>query len=509
MSSDDDKISEGTTSSSDSTTSETTGTTITDTNTSSPGDTSDTSSTDTDTSTSDDDSDSGKQDLTNEDLNIGRHIRVEDSHWGLSTVPSLKDIVIAGCVKNVKGSELKSLMDNATAEQKKKILDILPLDIPLKYTLACLGTGKYWERQCLEKWPPSSIWRYGDDWKTMFVELTVETYIGNFVPGMGDIEQLKEFLSSFKEYNHRLRITRLKKRNEDSLKVDLESENFDDVLDDYLARSEFPSMLLDFETVFECLSEIKDLSLSSTPLCVESDSFNLSIADFNSLLRGLKKLPKLGKFRCSNGTFSNEQITIFICLFIDFKFLHELNLSCNLIDDKTCDYIGRLLMSSCPLETLILKHNRISDDGAVSLATGLSMNLKLKKLDLSMNYIEDTGVKFISEVLAKSSVLEHLDVSRNKFRVRGGMALADMLLFSKSIRSLDISKNNIGKECGRKLKESIQANKNILNLNINFCNLSPDDEDAIHQALKSNLSVVNYGDYTKDQRNRAAALFVL
>lgn len=323
---------------------------------------------------------------------------------------------------------------------------MLPLDIHPKYTLDTLTTEeKYWKRQCFEKWSPRDIWRYHDNWKVMFVELTVETFISNFVPGESDIEKLKDFLTAFKEHNQRLKLTELKTRQKKHLEVDLSSENFDDILDDYLAKPEYFGILIDFEVVFGCLSEIKDLSLVLSPCSMDSDDFQISTADFNSLLRGLKKLPKLESFRCSNGVFSNDQTNIFTCLFVDYEFLKELNFSCNFIDDACCDYIGKLLTSSCPLEMLVLRNNRIGNDGVVAIASGLSANSKLKRLDLSVNLIKDLGAEFLANVISRNATLEALDVSNNKFGGRAGLAFADMLLVSESVLSLSISENDIGK----------------------------------------------------------------
>lgn len=337
-------------------------------------------------------------------------------------------------------------MENTDCEQRERILELLPLDIHPKYTLDTLSAQeKYWKRQCFEKWSPRDIWRYHDNWKVMFVELTVETFISNFVPGESDIEQLKDFLTAFKEQNQRLKLTELKKRQKKHLEVDLTSENFDDILDDYLAKSESSNILIDFEVVFENLSEIKDLSLVLSPCSMDSDSFQMSNADFNSLLRGLKKLQKLENFRCSNGVFTNNQINIFICLVIDYKFLKELNLSCNFIDDACCDYIGKLLISSYPLEILVLRNNRIGNDGVVAIASGLSLNSSLKRLDLSVNLITDLGAEFLANVVSLNATLEALDVSNNKFGLRAGLAFANMLMASKSVRSLSVSENDIGK----------------------------------------------------------------
>ncbi|GFS40153.1 dynein regulatory complex subunit 5 [Trichonephila inaurata madagascariensis] len=428
------------------------------------------------------------QDILN--LNA-RHIRAEDPHWIMSPVPELITIIITAS-KHLKGPGLQNLKANATEEQWRRILEYLPLTVPFKYTLPVIDNGIYWERQCEMRWPCSEIWRFNNNWKTMLIERIVQEAIEDFMPESSDIKELEDFLKTFQTYFFRLQIKNLQKRDRVPFTVDLTSEDFDMIIDDFVREPEVHTSFLDFEVLLECLTEIKEFSFALTPSCLDSEKYQLSITDFNSFLRGLRKLKKLEKFRFSNGVASNIQLGILCREFIAHEFLKELNFSYNFIDDESCDPIGQLIMSSCPLEVLILKYNKIADDGAITITSALSINKKLRKLDVSLNWIGNKGGKFLAKVVSNLTHLEDINISNNKLGPEAGLAFAEAIKTSKSIRSLSIAENRIGKEVGRHFSDAVAENSIILNLEIKFCSFSAEDEDFIHRVLIKNRTSLTY-----------------
>ncbi|GFR06173.1 dynein regulatory complex subunit 5 [Trichonephila clavata] len=442
-------------------------------------------------------------------LNLNaRHIRAEDPHWILSPVPELITIIIKAS-KHLKGPGLQNLKANATEEQWRRISKYLPLTVPFKYTLPVIDDGIYWERQCEVRWPCSEIWRYNNNWKKMLIERIVQEAIEDFMPDSSDIKELEDFLKTFQSYFFRLQIKNLQKRDRIPFTVDLSSEDFDMILDDFVREPEVHTSFLDFEVLLGCLAEIKEFSFILTPSCLDSETYQLSITDFNSFLRGLRKLNKLERFRCSNGTASNFQLGILSREFIAHEFLKELNFSYNFIDDESCDPIGQLIMSSCPLEVLILKYNKIADEGAITIASALSVNKKLRKLDVSLNWIGNKGGKFLAKVISNFTHLEDIDISNNKLGPEAGLAFADAIKISKTIRSFKIAENRIGKEVGQHFSDAVAENSNILNLEIKFCSFSAEDEDFIHRVIIKNRASLTYEKYVTEQKNITASEYII
>ncbi|GIY44544.1 dynein regulatory complex subunit 5 [Caerostris extrusa] len=249
------------------------------------------------TESEDEDADWNQQDvmLPEDILKLdARRIRAEDFQWALSPVPGLSTIIIRSakhvtgiiiCYYPIPGPGLQNLKDNAETEQWRQILELLPLTIPFKYTLPIIDNGIYWERQCLQRWPSSDIWRYNDNWKTMLIERVVQEAIENFAPETSDFDELQHFLKAFKDYDYRLQILKLQKIERKPFVVDLSLEDFDDLLDEFISKPEIHTFFLNLEKVLACLSNLNEFNFIPTPSSMDPESHQLSIPDFNSCSR--------------------------------------------------------------------------------------------------------------------------------------------------------------------------------------------------------------------------------
>lgn len=85
---------------------------------------------------------------------------------------------------------------------------------------------------------------------------------------------------------------------------------------------------------------------------------------------------------------------------LDNNRLRILDLSCNKINFKGCEAIGKFLYgANCVLESLNLANNRTGHHGAKAIATALSKNRTLRHLDMTTNDIDDDGLRMLGEAL--------------------------------------------------------------------------------------------------------------
>ena len=89
--------------------------------------------------------------------------------------------------------------------------------------------------------------------------------------------------------------------------------------------------------------------------------------------------------------------------------LHQLDLSCNELGDKTIAEISQVLKVNSTLKTLTLSLNVIGVEGAKSLATALCHNHTLEHLYIDNNAIMDDGVIAINECFKISGRTGHLN----------------------------------------------------------------------------------------------------
>lgn len=100
-----------------------------------------------------------------------------------------------------------------------------------------------------------------------------------------------------------------------------------------------------------------------------------------------------------------------------------LDLGWNALDNGATYLITQIMPSCTALKEVILKHNRITDDGALNFARKLLQCPSLTRLDLSMNFITDAGAVSFAPVLQQHGALTVLDLRYNEISAVGKDAL--------------------------------------------------------------------------------------
>lgn len=280
----------------------------------------------------------------------------------------------------------------------------------------------------------------------MFIHRSVQELTENFIPGKDDVQELSNKMEVFSKYVTSLNICKLIKVTTRKIEIDVHSENFDQQLDDIVSAQQSP-IYLDFEKLFVCFPNLRNLTIALSPTCIDFEDFHFNTVDFNSVLSATRKLKGLEKLKISNRNFSNDQISKFLYMLSAQKSVRDLNLSFNFIDDCTCYVIGKLLIYNLSLQNLNLMHNKITDKGAKIIASALYSGSNLKKLNLSLNMIGDNGAVAIAEALLKKDSLTDLDLSKNKITEEGGMAFAELVKRSRTLRSLKLQENLLLEVC--------------------------------------------------------------
>ena len=181
------------------------------------------------------------------------------------------------------------------------------------------------------------------------------------------------------------------------------------------------SECLDDEQLTVLIMELNNEALCHLDyLCI--DGGELTSAGLEVLAKRLQhsKLKKLGLL---NVSFDRHKMK---ALFHEPKFPRDIihvRLCGNHITCDTVEVLAREL--SCTyIEELGISANRIGDDGAKALATGLAHNTVLLKLDLSDNSIGGDGAKALLDALQNNTTLLELNLSGNKIGKDSGKVFA-------------------------------------------------------------------------------------
>ncbi len=93
-----------------------------------------------------------------------------------------------------------------TREQKRLVLDALPVDIPLKVIAHTISDEIFWQRMCLSRWPVVDVIKHDNSWKQAFFEKHLEQMIHEYVPGQTYPVWIEEALEFGAPYVRRLDI---------------------------------------------------------------------------------------------------------------------------------------------------------------------------------------------------------------------------------------------------------------------------------------------------------------
>lgn len=80
-------------------------------------------------------------------------------------------------------SEHSKLLKKTPKEFKRKIVDRLPLDLPLSVTARSIELESYWKNKCKERWMACDPSDHDDSWKMAYLETNLQEQLENFIPG--------------------------------------------------------------------------------------------------------------------------------------------------------------------------------------------------------------------------------------------------------------------------------------------------------------------------------------
>eukprot|EP00043_Microstomoeca_roanoka_P009797 m.93346 g.93346 ORF g.93346 m.93346 type:complete len:313 (+) comp14695_c5_seq1:215-1153(+) len=136
-----------------------------------------------------------------------RRIVAEDPTWNLDRVPSLLNICIRQIVNNFKHSPI---VDQLPPEFAQRVLDDLPVSLPLDLAMKIIHDDGYWKRAATAMSPQvHDVSKHGHSWKRLFFEKYIQNLIEAYVPGKSAEEPLHRALVLARDYVVQLNISTL------------------------------------------------------------------------------------------------------------------------------------------------------------------------------------------------------------------------------------------------------------------------------------------------------------
>lgn len=160
-------------------------------------------------------------------------------------------------------------------------------------------------------------------------------------------------------------------------------------------------------------------------------------------------IPYLQNLHFLNLKFLNISHSVWEQIFgslMEIESLKHLEISSNLYNDKSIEFLSKCLSTNQLLEVLIMESTGLGSLSAIILSAGLSVLLNLKVLILNNNFIDDNAMKCISNGLSRTKSLQVLDLSKNLITHKSSVYLTEMKINLKSLSVFKIGGNNIRDE---------------------------------------------------------------
>lgn len=243
------------------------------------------------------------------------------------------------------------------------------------------------------------------------------------------------------------------------VKINESSENFN------FEKIKLNRALVDSST-FKILSLIK----FSTLIIKNANVDNHHISFFKS--------EKIQKIDLSNNLISCEGV-LYICQ--NLPNLQELNLSNNNLTDISAVYLSLYIKKqNCKLQNLILKDNKITLIGLMTLLTCLNdSGYQMNKFNISSNAIDSLPKRMTKMSNIK---LKSLKIGGHNFTIDDLSYLLDFLKVNPSIEIIDLSKLLLDNVSLHFLFNKFQNNSHLKKLHLNYCYLG---NTEINESLTS------------------------
>lgn len=160
-----------------------------------------------------------------------------------------------------------------------------------------------------------------------------------------------------------------------------------------------------------------------------------------------------------------------------------LNLSDSFIGDEGCLLVGQYLKENLGVHTLELRGNSITIEGLRYLSPVLRQSF-VRSISLEWNNIGD-GVGVLTEALCYNSSIQSLDLRNNRISPDGASHLARLIENSTTLTRIDLRWNELGVLGGKKILAAVPRSRSLKNIELSGNKIPEDIIMQIEQQLRT------------------------
>ncbi|CAG9581493.1 unnamed protein product [Danaus chrysippus] len=381
------------------------------------------------------------------------------------------------------------------------LMDLYLADIPLKYSVPYIKDEQYWKRSFYSKFPSRKEMGV-TFWKGKFLSACLQDYLENVNPDVFIEEDAVILARLVSPYIFELSLNQLQ-----MVRQPTPSIPYEHLVEDTCEFS-VPKVYdhIPLEPVLCRLYNLKEISLIFGINNLEDNYltryFEFSIADCESMCRGLEYLNHLATFRINRSNLDCSKVKVILQNLVKKETIEELDFNHCKIGDYGMKALGGFIYIHKNVRRVRIANNRFKEAGVQGIAYALQMKpaAPIELIDFSLNPMSlECATIFAAAFVRCKEKPQTLIVNSCGFRGKSAEKMAGLLSLNRGLTRLDMAANNLSGEAEDTLLRVLEVNKKILKIDLRCTHISDETQARVNELLERNKKLVGQETEASDE----------
>ncbi|CAB3240904.1 unnamed protein product [Arctia plantaginis] len=372
------------------------------------------------------------------------------------------------------------------------LMDLYPADIPLKASVPHIKDDQYWKRSFYTVFPSRK--ELGVTfWKGKFLSAKLQDYLENVNPDVFGEDEAVELSSLVSPYIYELSLNQLQMARQPTPPVPHPR-----LVEDTCEFS-VPKVYdhIPLEPVLAKLYNLEEISLvfgiNNLQDKYQPRYFEFTIADCESLCRGLEELKHLRVFRINRSNLDCSKVKIILQNLVKKESIEELDFNHCKIGDYGMKALGGFISIHNNIKVVRIANNRFKEVGIQGIAYAIQMKpaAPIELLDFSLNPMSlECATMFAASFVRSKEKPQTLIVNSCGFSGASAEKMAGILSLNRGLTRLDMAANDLSGDAEETLIRSLEQNRRVLRIDLRRTNISEKTQARVEELLKRNKDLL-------------------
>ncbi|PZC78419.1 dynein regulatory complex subunit 5 [Helicoverpa armigera] len=427
--------------------------------------------------------------MKNSIAEASRKIVAEDFEWDTGITPA--PLTYYAAIVLSKMFDKVNPLEKILQKDIDILMDLYPADIPLKFSVPYIKDEQYWKRSFYSKFPSrkemGTIF-----WKGKFLSACLQDYLESVNPDVFREDDAVELATLVSPYIYFLGLNQLQMVRQP--KPPLPSDAVEDTCP-YSVPKVYDHIPM--EPVLVKLYNLREISLVFGINDLQDNYltryFEFSLADCESLCRGLQDLRHLRIFRINRSNLDCSKVKLILQNLVKKESIEELDFNHCKIGDYGMKALGGFIFIHKNVKVVRIANNRFKEEGIQGIAYALQMKpaAPIELLDFSLNPMSlECATMFAAAFVRCKEKPQTLIVNSCGFSGASAEKMAGLLSLNRGLTRLDMAANDLSGDAEATLVRAVERNRKILRIDLRRTKISEASQAKIEELLHRNKNLV-------------------